>query len=58
MAVNYSVALYLLNSVLPEGPLALQSAAVLGIAAGMGFNFMLSRYVVFRKRFIRERAEE
>ncbi len=53
MAVNYSVALYLRAEVLPETPYALQLAALLGIAGGMIFNFLGSRYVVFRKNYIR-----
>ena len=53
MAVNYSVALYLRAQVLPETPYTLQFAALLGIACGMVFNFLGSRYVVFRKKYIR-----
>ena len=53
MAVNYSVALYLRAHVLPETSYTLQLAALLGIASGMVFNFLGSRYVVFRKKYIR-----
>lgn len=53
MAVNYAVALYLNAHVLGDSPLSLQLAALGGVAAGMGFNFLGSRYVVFRKRFVK-----
>ena len=52
MAVNYGVALWL-NAKLGEGTFSLQLAALGGIAAGMAFNFIGSRYVVFRKRFVK-----
>ena len=54
MAVNYGVALYLRNSVLPDTPYALYFAALAGIGSGMVFNFLGNRYVVFRKRYIRK----
>ncbi|MEM9580136.1 MAG: glycosyltransferase family 2 protein [Pseudomonadota bacterium] len=54
MAVNYSVALYMRNTVLTEGAYSLQLAALIGIACGMFFNFLGNRYIVFRKRFIRK----
>jgi dolichol-phosphate mannosyltransferase len=53
LVVNYVVALSLRMSVLDSGPFALQLAALAGIAAGMGFNFLGSRYLVFRKRYLR-----
>lgn len=53
LVINYSVALALHKTVLAEGQFGLQLAALAGIAAGMGFNFLGARYVVFRKRFIR-----
>ena len=53
LVVNYGVALGLRMTVLEEGPYALQLAALAGIAAGMGFNFLGARYLVFRKRFLR-----
>jgi dolichol-phosphate mannosyltransferase len=56
LLVNYSLALWLRMNVLDEGPFALQLAALAGIAAGMGFNFLGARYVVFRKRFLRGRG--
>ena len=54
MAVNYSVGLYMRNTVLTEGAYSLQLAALIGSACGMFFNFLGNRYVVFRKRFIRK----
>ncbi|WP_299964565.1 glycosyltransferase family 2 protein [uncultured Roseobacter sp.] len=53
LVVNYAVALSLRMNVLEDGPFALQLAALAGIAAGMGFNFLGARYLVFRKRFVR-----
>ncbi len=53
MVVNYSVALYLNSAVMGDGALSLQMAALGGIVAGMAFNFIGSRYFVFRKRFIK-----
>ena len=44
----------LLRYVLPEGRQSVYIASLCGIAAGMLFNFLGSRYVVFRKRHIRE----
>jgi dolichol-phosphate mannosyltransferase len=54
LAVNYAVALSMRGSVLTDGPWALQLSAATGIAAGMIFNFLGNRYVVFRKRYIRK----
>ncbi|WP_299681668.1 glycosyltransferase family 2 protein [uncultured Roseobacter sp.] len=54
LVVNYCVALGLRMSVLSDGVYALQLAALVGIAAGMGFNFLGARYLVFRKRFLRK----
>lgn len=53
MAVNYAVALYLNTYVLGDGALSLQLSALGGIAAGMLFNFLGSRYLVFRKRYVK-----
>lgn len=50
--VNYSVALAIWNSA-QDIPLWL--AAVCGIAAGMTFNFLISRYLVFRRSVSRKR---
>lgn len=55
MAVNYSVALYLTVYALPESPGAIYLAALAGIGCGMIFNFLGNRFVVFRKRFIRDK---
>lgn len=52
-AVNFVVATLVFRSIEGTGPFALQLAALAGIACGMGFNFMGSRYLVFRKRFLR-----
>lgn len=54
LTVNYGVALFIRNTLLTEGAFALQLSAIAGIAAGMIFNFLGNRYVVFRKRFIRK----
>jgi dolichol-phosphate mannosyltransferase len=55
MAVNYAVAMYLQGGVLdPQGAFTLQLAALGGIVAGMAFNFLGNRYIVFRKRFVRK----
>ncbi len=54
LVVNYAVALSLRMSVFEEGAFALQLSALTGVAAGMGFNFLGARYLVFRKRFIRK----
>ncbi|MFV0359645.1 glycosyltransferase [Tropicimonas sp.] len=52
IVVNYAVALYLDRNVLPETPYSLHVAALAGIACGTVFNFLGSRYMVFRKRYI------
>jgi dolichol-phosphate mannosyltransferase len=54
IAVNYLVALYIAAQLDPQMSLRLQLAAICGIAAGMTFNFLGNRYVVFRKRFIQK----
>ena len=52
--VNFCLALYLQSQVLaPTTPHSLQIAALAGVIAGMAFNFIANRYVVFRKRFFR-----
>ncbi|WP_334147822.1 glycosyltransferase family 2 protein [Hyphomicrobium sp.] len=53
MAVNYSVALYLRASFLPETTTGLYLAALIGIASGTIFNFLGNRYIVFRKQYVR-----
>jgi dolichol-phosphate mannosyltransferase len=52
--VNYSVALTLRDAAWNTGGFSLQIAALCGIAAGMAFNFIGSRYLVFRKRHFRK----
>lgn len=54
MVVNYLVALYLVQSVLPEAVWAVYASALAGIAAGMAFNFVGNRYVVFRKKHLKK----
>lgn len=54
LVVNYSVALWLRMTMLEDGTFALHIAAIGGIIAGMGFNFLGARYIVFRKRFLRK----
>jgi putative flippase GtrA len=44
---NYGVALLFRREF---SALPIQLAAMVGIVAGMGFNYMTSRYLVFRKR--------
>lgn len=52
--INFATALLLLRYVLPEGRMSIYFASLCGIASGMIFNFLGSRYVVFRKRHIRD----
>lgn len=53
LMVNYSVSLWLSGSVFDDQKGGLQLAAICGVVAGMLFNFLGNRYVVFRKRHIR-----
>lgn len=55
MLVNYATALYLQAHVLSDGPYQLQLSALVGILAGMMFNFVGNRYVVFRKKYIKDK---
>jgi dolichol-phosphate mannosyltransferase len=57
MVLNYAVALTLASGLLASRPFGLQIAALVGIAAGLLFNFVGNRYFVFRKRHI-TRPEE
>jgi dolichol-phosphate mannosyltransferase len=52
MAVNYGVSMLMLGSILPETRSSVYLASLTGILAGLTFNFLGSRYMVFRKRFI------
>ncbi len=58
MLVNYFTALYLQAHVFTTGNYRLQLAALVGILAGMTFNFVGNRYVVFRKKYIKDRAPD
>jgi dolichol-phosphate mannosyltransferase len=48
--INYAVTLWIARAV-PE--VSIQWAAVVGVASGMGFNFLANRFVVFRERWVR-----
>lgn len=52
--VNYLVAIWMNNSVLQPSAYSLHISAMTGIAAGMAFNFLGNRFVVFRKRYVRK----
>lgn len=52
MVVNYAVSILMLGSVLPGTRSSIYIASLTGIAAGMIFNFLGNRYLVFRKRHI------
>ena len=51
--VNYAVALWMNGSVVPESSYSLHISAMIGIAAGMIFNFIGNRFFVFRKLYVR-----
>ena len=51
LTVNYAVSLVALLRFLPDVPYTLQMAALLGIACGLTFNYLGSRFVVFRRKF-------
>ena len=51
MCVNYAVSLTLLKTSLRGAAFAPQLAAVAGVAAGMLFNFLGNRFVVFKRRY-------
>jgi dolichol-phosphate mannosyltransferase len=53
LVVNYSLALYLTAAVLPDRPYTPHLGALAGIAAGIAFNFLGNRYIVFRRRYVR-----
>lgn len=50
--VNYAVSMIMLQSVLPASHSSIYLASLTGIAAGMVFNFLGNRYMVFRKRYV------
>ncbi len=52
--VNYLVALWVNNSIVPDGPYSLYFAAIAGILSGMIFNFIGNRFFVFRKLYVRK----
>lgn len=54
LVVNYAVALFMAQRVLTEGAFSVQLSAMVGVLAGMTFNFLGNRYIVFRKRYIRK----
>lgn len=54
LVVNYAMALGLRMTLFESGTFSLYLSALGGIAAGMGFNFLGARYLVFRKRFVRK----
>jgi len=56
MVVNYAVATTARAMLLEDIPLGLQLSAVLGVIAGMAFNFTANRYVVFREKVVRRRS--
>ena len=51
-AVNYAVTMFMLSHPMGMRP---QAAALVGIAAGTLFNFVTSRYLVFRMSHVRPR---
>lgn len=52
MLINYSVALSLRKTAFADMEWGLQLSALVGIAAGMAFNFLGNRFIVFRKNYI------
>lgn len=55
-SVNYLVAIWMNNSILQPSQYSLHIAAMTGIAAGMIFNFLGNRFIVFRKRYVRNES--
>jgi dolichol-phosphate mannosyltransferase len=53
--INYAVTLFVLARITGLRP---QAAAMIGIAAGTSFNFVTSRYLVFRLSHIRPPAND
>ncbi|MEM7496649.1 MAG: glycosyltransferase family 2 protein [Pseudomonadota bacterium] len=54
MVVNFTVAAWLNATLLADQTFGLQISAVIGIGAGMLFNFVGNRYIVFRKRYYKD----
>jgi dolichol-phosphate mannosyltransferase len=52
MVLNFAVSLTLASSLLAQQSFGLQIAALVGITAGLLFNFVGSRYFVFRQRHV------
>jgi dolichol-phosphate mannosyltransferase len=52
VAVNYAVSIIMLRTILPDAHACIYLASLTGIAAGMVFNFLGNRYMVFRKRYV------
>jgi len=55
MVVNYAVAATARVVLLEDVPLGLQLSAVVGVVAGMAFNFTANRYIVFREKVVRRK---
>lgn len=53
LVINYAVALWLSGGPFKDMTAGLQMSALVGIVAGMGFNFLGNRFIVFRKKYIR-----
>lgn len=54
LAINYSVSLFSLSQLPESMSNAPQIAALIGIACGMTFNYIGSRFFVFRRKFYKE----
>ncbi len=54
LVVNYAVALGMRSVLHSDDSLSLQLAALIGILSGMTFNFIGSRYFVFKKKHLRK----
>ncbi|WP_108395442.1 glycosyltransferase [Devosia submarina] len=54
VTVNYTVSLAMLHAPLPETAQSIYVASLSGVAAGMVFNYLGNRYLVFRRRFIEQ----
>ena len=54
LVINYSVSLFSLSQFPESMPNAPQFAALIGIGCGMTFNYIGSRFFVFRRKFYKE----